>query len=59
MEGTVRLHHRNSLRNVPLYLPRDPAIPAAEVPAVRSFERTFVPDKRILQQEAKDAPPRP
>ena len=39
---------------MPLYLPRDPAIPAAEVPAVRSFERTFVPDKRILQREAKD-----
>jgi hypothetical protein len=53
-KALLRLHHRNSLQGVPLYLPRDPAIPAAEVPAVRSFERTFVPDKRILQREAKD-----
>ena len=24
------------------------------MPALRSFERTFVPDKRLLQREAKD-----
>ena len=50
----LRLHRGNSLQGVPIYLPRDPAIPAAEVPAERNFVRTFVPDKRLLQREAKD-----
>ena len=53
-KALLRLHRRNSLQGVPIYLPADPAIPAAEVPALRSFERTFVPDKRLLQREAKD-----
>ena len=50
----LRLHRGNSLQGVPIYLPRDPAIPAVEVPAERTFVRTFVPDKRLLQSEAKD-----
>jgi hypothetical protein len=53
-KALLRLHRRDSLQGVPIYLPRDPAIPAAEVPAERSFVRTFVPDKRLLQREAKD-----
>ena len=53
-KALLRLHRRDSLQGVPIKLPRDPAIPAAEVPALRSFERTLVPDKRLLQREAKD-----
>ena len=53
-KALLRLHRGNSLQGVPIYLPRDPAIPAAEVPAERTFVRTFVPDKRLLQREAKD-----
>jgi hypothetical protein len=53
-KALLRLHRRDSLQGIPIYLPRDPAIPATEIPAERSFVRTFVPDKRILQREAKD-----
>ena len=53
-KALLRLHRGNSLQGVPIYLPRDPAIPAVEVPAERNFVRTFVPDKRLLQREAKD-----
>jgi hypothetical protein len=53
-KALLRLHRGNSLQAVPIYLPRDPAIPAVEVPAERTFVRTFVPDKRVLQREAKD-----
>jgi hypothetical protein len=53
-KALLRLHRGDSLQGVPIYLPGDPAIPAAEVPAERSFMRTFVPDKRLLQREAKD-----
>jgi hypothetical protein len=53
-KALLRLHRGNSLQGVPIYLPRDPAIPAAEVPAERTFVRAFVPDKRLLQREAKD-----
>jgi hypothetical protein len=53
-KALLRMHRGDSLQGVPIYLPRDTAIPAAEVPAERSFVRTFVPDKRLLQREAKD-----
>jgi hypothetical protein len=53
-KALLRLHRGNSLQGVPIYLPRDPAIPAVVVPAERTFVRTFVPDKRLLQREAKD-----
>jgi hypothetical protein len=55
-KALLRLHRGDSLEAVPIYLPRDPAIPAPELPARRSFTRAFVPDKQILQREAKDAP---
>ncbi|MGH2978080.1 MAG: hypothetical protein ACRDLQ_00400 [Solirubrobacterales bacterium] len=54
-KALLRLHRGDSLQGVPIYLPRDPAIPAAEVPAERTFVRTFVSDTRLLQREAKDA----
>jgi hypothetical protein len=53
-KAVLRLHNERGLQGVPIFLPRDTAIPAAEVPAERNFMRTFVPDKRLLQREAKD-----
>ena len=35
-KALLRLHRGNSLQGVPIYLPRDPAIPAVEVPAERN-----------------------
>jgi hypothetical protein len=49
----VRVHTGNSLVAVPIYLPRDRAIPAPEVPARTSFTREFVRDVKILQREQK------
>jgi hypothetical protein len=49
----VRIHKGDSLLGLPIYLPRDTAIPAAEVPARPSFARPFVADRTILQREAK------
>ena len=45
--------HISPADGVPIYLPNDPAIPAAEVPAAGSFTRQFTSDKKILQREAK------
>jgi hypothetical protein len=53
-KALLRLHRGDSIQGVPIFLPRDAAIPAPEVPAERRFVRTFVPDKRLLQREAKD-----
>lgn len=56
-KALLRLHRGDSLRAVPIYLPRDTAIPAREVPAGQSFTRSFVADKAILQREARDTSP--
>ena len=56
-KSLVRLHVGNSLTAVPIFLPRDAAIPAAEVPATSSFKRTLVADHRVLQREQKPASP--
>jgi hypothetical protein len=48
----VRLHTGTSVQSVPVHLPEDTAIPADGVPAVDGT-RTFAPDKRILQREAR------
>ena len=50
----LRLHRGREIIGVPLYLPKDDAIPAAEVPAPRQFTRAFIQDKKILIREAKD-----
>jgi hypothetical protein len=54
-KALIRLHHGNSLMAVPIFLPKDSAIPAKEVPAKPHFERTFVADHKILQREQKPA----
>jgi hypothetical protein len=52
-KSLLRLHHGNVIDGLPVYLPADPAIPAAAVPASASFERTFALDRHILQRESK------
>jgi hypothetical protein len=56
-KAMVRVHTGSSLVAVPIYLPRDRAIPAPEVPAQASFTRPFVRDVKILQREQKDDVP--
>jgi hypothetical protein len=56
-KALVRVHTGNSLVGVPIYLPRDEAIPAPAVPARPSFARSFVRDVEILQREQKDGVP--
>jgi hypothetical protein len=56
-KAMVRVHTGRSLVAVPIYLPRDRAIPAAEVPAKASFTRPFVRDVKILQREQKQGVP--
>ncbi|MEJ7784576.1 MAG: hypothetical protein WKF96_07215 [Solirubrobacteraceae bacterium] len=53
-KALLRLHVGNSLTALPIFLPRDQALGAAEVPAAANFTRTFVADHEILQREQKD-----
>ena len=41
------------MRSVPVFLPRDTAIPAPLIAAKASFTRPFYPDGRLLQRERK------
>ena len=50
----VRVHKGDSLMGAPVFLPRDTAIPAPEVPAQAQMTRAFVEDHKILQREVKD-----
>jgi hypothetical protein len=56
-KAMVRVHTGRSLVAVPIYLPRDRAIPAPEVPARTSFTRPFERDVKILQREQKSGVP--
>ena len=57
-KALIRLHAGNSLTGVPVFLPRDQAIPAKELPATRAASHaTFVADHEILQREQKAAAP--
>ncbi len=53
-KAILRVHKRDSINGAPIFMPRDEAIPAPEVPAAASFTRTFVDDKEVLQREQKD-----
>ena len=48
----LRLHRGSSMQAVPIFLPADSALHAAEVPAVDGL-RHFQREKSILQREAK------
>ena len=51
---TIRLQDGRRVLGAPLYLPRDEAIPAPEVPAGARFDRAFQRDHELLQRERKD-----
>lgn len=52
-KSVLRFHSGNSLMALPVYEPRDDAIPAAEVPAPASFARELAADRVVLQRESK------
>jgi hypothetical protein len=52
-KANVRLHEGNSIVALPIYAPRDTAIPAPGIAAPARFERSFESDKKLLQREAK------
>jgi hypothetical protein len=52
-KSTLRIQQGDALISMPLYMPRDEAIPAAEVPAKAGFTREFQPDIEVLQRERK------
>jgi hypothetical protein len=54
---TIRLQDGRKVLGAPLFLPRDTAIPAPEVPASPRFDRAFIPDHELLQRERKDDTP--
>ncbi|MBB4661986.1 hypothetical protein [Conexibacter arvalis] len=54
-KALVRMQRGNTLSGIPIFMPKDRAIPAPEVPAPASFTRTFEADHRILQREQKAA----
>jgi hypothetical protein len=53
----IRLHKGNSLTALPIYLPRDAAIPVDEVPAPAQFIRSFGNEHELLQREQKGGSP--
>jgi hypothetical protein len=53
----IRLHDGNSLTALPIYLPRDAAIPVGEVPAPAHFTRAFGSEHELLQREQKGGSP--
>ena len=55
-KAIIRLHEDSSLTALPIYLPRDEAIPVGETPASAQFTRTFVDEHQLLQREAKGGP---
>ncbi|HEX8205011.1 MAG TPA: hypothetical protein VF587_03015 [Solirubrobacteraceae bacterium] len=54
---TIRLQDGRKVLGAPLWLPRDEAIPAPEVPASPRFDRAFIRDHELLQRERKDDTP--
>ncbi|HEU4944936.1 MAG TPA: hypothetical protein VFT10_07205, partial [Solirubrobacterales bacterium] len=53
----IRLHSGSSLTAAPIFLPRDAAIPAPEVPAHATFSRGFVDETQLLQREKTGGSP--
>jgi hypothetical protein len=56
-KAMIRLQRKRSIVTVPVYLPKDAAIPAPETPAPAHFERSFVREKDVLQREQKSDVP--
>jgi O-6-methylguanine DNA methyltransferase len=53
-KSILRLHRDDEVLGMPVFLPRDTAIPAPEVPAPPTFTRGFQLDKKNLQREQKE-----
>ncbi|MGY2004624.1 hypothetical protein [Blastococcus sp. SYSU DS1024] len=51
----LRVHDGRVLTAFPIYLPRDEAIPADEIPAEDGMTRSAIPEIDILQRELKDS----
>jgi hypothetical protein len=56
-KATWRIQQGNSLISMPIFMPKDQAIPAAEVPAKPRFTRAFEADHKVLQRERKQGVP--
>ena len=56
-KATIRLQQGRQILGLPIYMPKDPAIPAPKVPAKQSFTRPFVNDHQLLQREQKRGVP--
>jgi hypothetical protein len=56
-KAMIRLHEGNSLAALPIYLPKDAAIPVGETPAPAHFSRSFGDEHTLLQREAKPGAP--
>ena len=56
-KSILRLHRDRMLVAAPLYLPRDEAIPAPEVPALATFNRPLTGELPILQRERRQDTP--
>ena len=56
-KAMIRLHDGSSLTALPIYLPRDEAIPVGEVPAPAQFTRSFGDEHQMLQRESKGGHP--
>jgi len=56
-KSTFRVQQGDALVSLPLFLPKDEAIPAKEVPAEASFTRAFLADHEVLQRERKEDVP--
>ncbi|MDQ2630917.1 MAG: hypothetical protein M3Y75_08080 [Actinomycetota bacterium] len=56
-KAMIRLHDESSLTALPIFLPRDEAIPVGEVPAPARFTRGFSDEHQLLQRESKGGPP--
>ena len=50
-KSLVRVHAGRAVLGAPVYMPADPAIPAAEVPAAPRFTRALQRDTEVLQRE--------
>jgi hypothetical protein len=53
----IRFHEADSLTALPIYLPRDAAIPVGEVPAPPVFTRAFRDEHKLLQREQTGGSP--
>jgi hypothetical protein len=56
-KAMIRLHDDSSLTALPIFLPRDEAIPVGETPAPAHFTRSFGGEHQLLQREQKGGSP--